>query len=311
LKKSLKDTILKYNRLLVLTFSFLIAGVSSILYINTVNQTYQNSISESVEQKIDQVEFTMDSVKLASEQLLKNDVIKSALVSDEYDIAVAPLLNQLRSSSFGIDGVTLYLENGLEYKSFNISGIPSLDTIKASVSLPEDDGFILRTNGIAQFYNSIPYIESYGMFSYVKILKSEDDPIGLLMVDVRPQYFYINTFAFDGHPILENSSTIFFVDNSPLETTQISLINLTSLSDLPFKQSLSSTVYQTKLFDDYDVQVYVPAQYIFIQIVAFVVPVVLFLVIFNLVGLYISKRLVKSIEKDINLIHEKINKSTL
>lgn len=216
LRKNIVRSIMIATVLLSTVASF----ISFVIISQSHYQSYKTSTNDSIDQKITLSSFTFDSVMRTSQQLSENETFLEALDADEFNPQITPVLNTLKNSSFGILAATVYLPDGQTYSTFNISNVVSYEQFSYydpvhNFLMSEDKSMLsIRTTHIAQLYNNVRYNDDFGMITYIVKLEHNNEFIGLLFVDINPNYIYQSFFNYSNYTRFSGTTTFIIGENS-------------------------------------------------------------------------------------------------
>lgn len=307
--KKLKSKIIAHlflvSAIFTITLSLMFIGViSKMMYDTQVNKTYNN-----LESGINGCKTYLSTVMGFVDNVATNKVVMDFSSNGGSYNKIKDLLDGLCTTSTKVDGAMLYTSNGYMVYSAGVGSPPLLEELKEVELINdffnsnEESLISFRKEAIAKVYNKTYYNKHNGIVSCIrKIISESDEVVGLLVVDILPETLYNARFDFSS---FETTSICFFSDESPylLSNEYDKYINYSN------GMTNNKSFYIVKgTIEGTDLIILTPLNHFWNKILLISMIVlsidILLLTITFFVSKYVSRSVIKPLEKLYNMMNE-------
>ena len=174
--------------------------ISAVVVGGSYLDAYQDDVSEAVRIAVDYSAIKLETIKSDAVRVASDDGIQTGLAGMSYVTSINPKLNYFRSQyQEEVTGLPLYAQNGFTYKTDSLpvatvipfATIAAAPAIAAFLAGEETELVTLLMADAAE-----PTVRSFAIL--VKV-PGPDGSLGVLFVDVSPDYMFHEYFSFTGH----------------------------------------------------------------------------------------------------------------
>lgn len=191
--------------------------------ISTLSDAYHTMGQARVERIVNSCRLYIRSVEATTENL-SSDTTLIAELSSPKGISLTNKLDDTCNYSLKINAITAYALDGTLYSSSKVSEVPSLSDLYRVEEIAEflqgdDDSYLsLRTNTIANIFNTLLYPKEMGVITCCRKVFDGDRVVGYLFTDILPSnlyaYVYGDTQIDDAIPFITFANGFFSYENN-------------------------------------------------------------------------------------------------
>lgn len=187
--------------MLIAVVLILFINIFSVIVFNDTLKDAHNVVDTNrISRALGSCELYINSVVLSAYDLsLDNDLIDE--LSSPAGKSLTNKLNDTCNYSLKINAVSAYSQNGNIYTSSQVANVPTLQELEKTDGIKnfidgEDAEFVcLRTENIAEIYNSSAYPDGMGVVTCCRKVYKNDAVVGYVFADILPANLYDYLFA--------------------------------------------------------------------------------------------------------------------